>query len=115
MSTPPNDCPGELRLCAVSALDDGDALRVEIDGHAPFAVYHLDGEFFASDDTCSHGDASLSEGNLEDGRIECPWHSGSFCLRTGAAMTFPAVTPIRVYPTTVRDGAVYIQPQRDTP
>lgn len=98
----------ELRLCRVDAVEDGEALRIEIEGRAPLAVYHVDGEFFVSDDTCSHGEAHLSEGTVEGAQIECPWHTGKFCLRTGAALNFPAVTPIRVYPAIVRDGAVFI-------
>lgn len=107
--TPMSISTGELRLCRTDAVDDGDVLRVEIDGRAPLAVYHADGEFFVSDDTCSHGAASLSEGMVDGAAIECPWHSGSFCLRTGAALNFPAVDPIRVYPAIVRDGAIFIQ------
>lgn len=99
---------GEVRLCSVDEIEDDTPLRVEIEGHPPLAVCRSDGEFFVVDDTCSHGEASLSEGNLENGRIECPWHSGSFCLKTGQALTFPAITPIRVYPATVKDGAVFI-------
>ena len=69
----------ELRLCRVDAVEDGEGLKVDIEGRAPLAVFLLDGEFFVTDDTCSHGDASLSEGMVsEDGRIECPWHTGSF-------------------------------------
>lgn len=99
----------ELRLCETDFIEEGEALRVEVEGHAPFAVYH-DGEgFHVSDDLCSHGAASLADGTLSDGRIECPWHSGSFCLKTGQALTFPAVEPIRVYPATVRDGWVFIE------
>ena len=86
--------------------------RVDIDGLPPLAVYNVEGKFYVSDDTCSHGDASLSEGMVsEDGRIECPWHTGSFCLRTGEALTSPADQPIRVYPVTLKDGAVFITPE----
>jgi nitrite reductase/ring-hydroxylating ferredoxin subunit len=101
---------GELLLCRTDAVEDGEALRVEVDGRPPLAVYFVDGEYFVSDDTCSHGEASLSEGSVEGAQIECPWHSGKFCLRTGEALNFPAVTPIRVYPVIVRDGAIFIQP-----
>ena len=104
---------GELRLCRVDAIEDGEALRVEVDGRPPLAVYHLDGEFYVSDDTCSHGGASLSEGFVEGGQVECPWHSGRFCLKTGAALNFPAITPIRVYPAIVKDGIVFISPEQD--
>lgn len=102
--------PGALRLCSADAVEEGEALRVEVEGRPPFAVYRVDGEFFVSDDTCSHGEASLSEGTVDGAEIECPWHSGKFCLRTGEALNFPAVTAIRVYPTMVRDGAIFIQP-----
>jgi nitrite reductase/ring-hydroxylating ferredoxin subunit len=109
------DANSELRLCRVDEVDDGEALQVCIEGRAPFAVYRVDGEFFVSDDTCTHGEASLSEGTVDGAEIECPWHSGKFCLRTGEALNFPAVTPIRVYPATVRDGAVFISPGPETP
>lgn len=106
---------GELRLCRVDVIEEDEGLRVEIEGRAPFAVFRVDGKFFVTDDTCSHGEASLSEGTIEDGQVECPWHSGRFCLKTGEALTFPAVTPIRVYPAIVREGAVFIHPQQETP
>ena len=51
--------------------------------HVPVAVFNADGELFAIDDTCTHQDASLSEGWLEDCMIECPLHAASFDLRTG--------------------------------
>lgn len=114
-ATPPVSNPiGELRLCRTDALEDGEPLRVEVEGRPPFAVYFVDGEYFVSDDTCSHGEASLSEGSIDGAQIECPWHSGKFCLRTGEALNFPAVTPIRVYPAIVRDGAIFIQPDQES-
>lgn len=104
-----------LHLCRVDAVPDGEALRVEIQGRPPLAVYQLDGAFYVTDDTCSHGNASLSEGTLEDGQVECPWHVGRFCLKTGAALTFPAVRPIRAYKAIVSDGDVFIQTEDPTP
>ena len=108
--TPISISAAELRLCRIDALEEGEPLRVEIEGRLPLAVYFVDGEYFVSDDTCSHGEASLSEGTLDGAEIECPWHSGKFCLRTGSALNFPAVSPIRVYPAVVRDGELFIQP-----
>ena len=114
MAQPPaSDSSPGLRLCRVDEVDDGEALQVHIEGRAPLAVYHVGGEFFVSDDTCTHGEASLSEGTVDGAEIECPWHSGKFCLRTGEALNFPAVTPIRVYPATVRDGAVFIPSEQE--
>jgi nitrite reductase/ring-hydroxylating ferredoxin subunit len=102
-----------LRLCSANVIEDGEALRVEVEGRPPLAVFHVDGQFYVTDDTCSHGDASLAEGYAEGGQVECPWHSGRFCLKTGAALTFPAVEPIRVYKTIVRDGEVFIENESD--
>jgi nitrite reductase/ring-hydroxylating ferredoxin subunit len=107
--------PPLLRLCALADVDEDLPLQVNLPGRPPLAVYQCDGEVYVSDDTCSHGEASLSEGTLQDGRIECPWHTGSFCLKTGAALSFPAVTPIRVYPAIVRDGTVFIAIEDTSP
>jgi nitrite reductase/ring-hydroxylating ferredoxin subunit len=102
-----------LRLCRIDAVEEGEGLRIEVAGRPPLAVFRLDGEFYVTDDTCSHGDASLAEGTVENGQVECPWHSGRFCLITGAALTFPAVEPIRVYRPVVRDGDIFIETQGD--
>lgn len=113
METTSSTSGAVLRLCSADAVEDGEALRVEVEGRPPLAVFHVDGEFYVSDDTCSHGDASLAEGYAENGQVECPWHSGRFCLKTGAALTFPAVEPIRVYKTIVRDGDVCIETESE--
>jgi nitrite reductase/ring-hydroxylating ferredoxin subunit len=102
-----------LPICAASEAEDFGALRVVVDGLPPLAVFHREGEFFVVADTCSHGEASLSEGTIVGESIECPWHAGRFCLRTGAAETFPAVIPIRAYRVSVRDGQVCIDPSSE--
>ena len=72
------------------------------------AVFNDDGELFAIDDTCTHQDASLSEGWLEDCMIECPLHAASFDLRTGLPSGPPAKRPGRTYSVLVQDGVVYV-------
>jgi nitrite reductase/ring-hydroxylating ferredoxin subunit len=109
-----DNCASALtKVCETTAVGEGEVLRVELEGLPPLAVYNAEGEFFVSDDTCSHGSASLAEGFLEGTEIECPWHSGTFCIRTGRALTFPAVKPIRVYPVTVIAGAILISTPTD--
>ncbi|SAL68657.1 Rieske (2Fe-2S) domain-containing protein [Caballeronia udeis] len=97
-----------LQLCRAEDVRRAGSLRVEPAGVAPLAVFHADDSFFVTEDACSHGDASLSEGMVSDGQVECPWHSGAFCLRTGEPTAFPAVLPIRVYPVSVKDGFICI-------
>lgn len=98
-----------ISLCSIDDAESFGALRIEPPGHEPLAVFHSDGQFFVTDDTCSHGAASLSEGTLDEGKINCPWHSGSFCLKTGAALTFPETAAIRTYPVVLEGGHVCIR------
>jgi nitrite reductase/ring-hydroxylating ferredoxin subunit len=95
------------RLCAASDVPPGTARKVIIADLA-IAVFNLDGDFFATDDTCTHGFASLSEGYIEDGVIECPWHGGSFDIRTGAPREHPCTMPLRVYAVTVHDTELWV-------
>jgi nitrite reductase/ring-hydroxylating ferredoxin subunit len=74
----------------------------------PVAVFNLDGEFRAIDDTCTHAESSLAEGYVEDGAVECILHFARFCIRTGAALSAPAVDPVRTYPVKVEDGVVLV-------
>jgi nitrite reductase/ring-hydroxylating ferredoxin subunit len=94
------------RLCAVSDVPPGTARKVTV-GDLTIAVFNLDGDFFATDDICTHGFASLSEGYIEDGIVECPWHGGSFDIRTGVPREDPCRIPLRVYAVTVRDTEVW--------
>lgn len=72
-----------------------------------FAVYNLDGEFFVTDDMCTHGMVSLAGGDVEDGHIHCPLHGGAFNIRTGAATELPCRVKLRTYSVEVRDGQVF--------
>jgi 3-phenylpropionate/trans-cinnamate dioxygenase ferredoxin subunit len=95
-----------IRVCDVGDLPPGESTRVL--AHVPVAVFNADGELFAVDDTCTHQDASLSEGWLEGCLVECPLHAASFDLRTGKPTGPPAKRPIRTYRTLVLDGVVYV-------
>jgi nitrite reductase/ring-hydroxylating ferredoxin subunit len=68
--------------------EDGEVIAIAL-GDRQIALYKLDGEIFATDNTCTHAQACLSEGWLEDGIIECPLHQGRFDLRTGKGLGAP--------------------------
>ena len=95
-----------IQACALADLPPGESIRIV--AHVPVAVFNADGELFAIDDTCTHQDASLSEGWLEDCMIECPLHAACFDLRTGKPTGPPAKRPVRTYDVLVRDGVVYV-------
>ena len=85
----------------------GSAIRVET-GDLILAVYNLDGEFYVTDDTCTHGPGSLSEGYIEDDIVECNFHGGQFNIKTGEVAAPPCMVPIKTYPTTIENGKVVI-------
>lgn len=95
-----------IRLCAASDITEGEIIKVDLADGRSLAVYHLDGEFFATDDLCTHGEASLSEGEIEDGKILCPFHLGSFDIRTGTPAAAPCSVAIRTYAVTVENGDI---------
>jgi 3-phenylpropionate/trans-cinnamate dioxygenase ferredoxin subunit len=103
-----------IRVAAAEDIDEGTALKVdaEVAGTADdIAVFHSDdGSFYALNDTCTHEEASLSEGWIEDGEVECPIHSARFCLRTGEALCLPALVNAKAHRVEVRSGEVYLYP-----
>ena len=108
------DGEGKLvRLCETSAVPVGTIRRVTVDGLPPLAVYRLDDGFFITDDTCTHGQASLSEGVIDGDMVECPLHAGCFSIRTGEPMAFPAAVPIRTYPARVVNDEIFVELPKD--
>ncbi|MGW7293727.1 non-heme iron oxygenase ferredoxin subunit [Streptomyces xiamenensis] len=93
MSTPQ---ASYVRACVLGDLAEDTPKRVEVGG-VPVAVVRTEGEVFAVHDICSHANVSLSEGEVEDCRIECWLHGSSFDLRTGKPSGLPATRPIPVY------------------
>jgi len=88
-------------------IGDRGVIGVRSGGHR-LAVYRLDGEYFATHDTCPHANASLSHGCIAEGYIECPMHHALFDIRTGA--TDGSVTPhdIRTYAIRVEGDEILV-------
>ncbi|MGW7516170.1 bifunctional 3-phenylpropionate/cinnamic acid dioxygenase ferredoxin subunit [Streptomyces sp. NPDC054796] len=95
-----------IPVCRLEDLPEGESIRVAT--QPPIAVFHSEGRLYAIDDTCTHQDASLSEGWLEGCLIECPLHEASFDLRTGTPTCLPARKAVRTHPVTVENGTVYV-------
>lgn len=102
----------DIVLCRASDVPEGGALKVELEGRAPLAVFRVGGHFFVTDDTCTHGDASLSEGEVdeEDMVVECPWHSGAFELATGKPCGAPCTIPLKVHRFELRGDDIVLVP-----
>ncbi len=92
----------------LSELVQGKPVKVEKDGKT-ICVARVGDEVFAVDDTCTHSDASLSEGDVTDFKIECWLHGAEFDLRTGEALTPPAVAPLHTYGVHVDGDSVTVE------
>lgn len=103
-----NVTPTKIRLCTTDEVAPDGALKVETNG-LTLAVFNVGGEFCVTDDACTHGPGSLSEGFVECGVVECNFHQGRFDIRTGKVVEPPCVIPVKTYKTVVEDGVVYIE------
>jgi len=85
-----------------STLVDGKPQKISL-GEKDVCVARIGEEVFAVADTCTHSDASLSEGDVSNYKIECWLHGAEFDLRTGEAITPPAVQALETFEVR-RDG-----------
>ena len=98
-----------VKVCKTDQLKPGEALR--LNREPPIAVYRLNDGYYATEDNCSHAQASLAAGDidLEECSVECPYHGSLFDIRTGRVLSLPASRPIKTYPIRVVDDEVLVE------
>lgn len=104
--------PELIALCTVTDVPDVGGFRIEMEGREAIAVFRSGDsrdEYFVTDDQCTHGSASLCDGDVIGEEIECPFHRGMFDLRTGEPTGSPCTIPLRTYRAEVRDGTIYAE------
>jgi len=94
------------RVCAKSELAPGKVKRIE---DPPIAVFNVEGTLLAVSDTCTHAEASLSEGRVDGETVECPLHGACFDLRTGEALTPPAIEPVQTFRVLAQEDNIYVE------
>lgn len=92
----------------VQDFEDEDVEQLKV-GPLAVAVYRAQGQFYATQDLCTHERAYLSDGVVIDCIVECPFHQGRFDVRSGKAMGAPVIVPLKTYPLKVVDGRIYVQ------
>jgi 3-phenylpropionate/trans-cinnamate dioxygenase ferredoxin subunit len=96
-----------VRVCGVADVPEEGAIRVVV-GDLALCVARSCGEVFALHDMCSHAEVPLSEGEVDDGTIECWLHGSRFDLRTGKPTGLPATRRVPIYDTRVEGGDVLV-------
>src|SRR6476620_6630565 len=97
-----------LRLCPTDPVSEGGALKVERDDLI-LAVFNLGNRYFVTDDACTHGPGSLSEGDIDGEIVECNFHNGAFHIPTGRVEAPPCMVPLRTYSVQVVEDQVCIE------
>jgi nitrite reductase/ring-hydroxylating ferredoxin subunit len=103
-----SDAVRKVPVCKTTDVDEGSAIRVETEGLI-LAVFNLNGAYYTTDDTCTHGPGSLSEGAILGDVVECDFHNGSFNIKTGEVVDPPCMIPLKTYVTKVEGDDVFIE------
>jgi len=93
---------------SLDQLETGKPVKLEKNGKT-ICVARVGDEVFAVNDTCSHSEASLSEGDVTDFKIECWLHGAEFDLRTGQALSLPATQSLETYAVVVDGNSVTVE------
>lgn len=96
-----------VKAAQVDDITPGNRKIVEVDGEF-IAIFNVDGQYHAIEDTCSHDDGPVAEGDLEGHVIVCPRHGARFDIRDGRVLSFPAITPIKSFPVKVEGSDILI-------
>ncbi|MEO8851825.1 MAG: non-heme iron oxygenase ferredoxin subunit [Allobranchiibius sp.] len=88
-------------------VEEDSAIHADLEGYA-VCIARSQGSFFALRDECSHGQVQLSEGDVDDGYVECWMHGSRFDLRTGIPVCLPATAPVAVYSVRLTGGIIEV-------
>ncbi len=98
-----------IKVAEVDALPPGKMRRVEIGGQR-ILLANVRGRFYATDDTCTHEDASLATGFLKGEWVKCPLHGSRFNVCTGEVVDEPADVNLRTYAVRIDGNDIWLSP-----
>jgi nitrite reductase/ring-hydroxylating ferredoxin subunit len=86
-------------LCKLAEVGVGTVKQIEVHeaSYEPFALFNVEGRLHLTDDTCTHGFASLSLGEVKGHTVHCPLHGGAFDITSGEPCELPCTLPIKCY------------------
>ena len=100
---------GKIIVGKISDIVPGKMIKASIDGR-DVLVANIDGEYYATDDTCTHSGSSLSEGKLDGCVITCGWHGAQFDCKTGKLVKFPAkIRDLISYNVIIESDNVFVE------
>lgn len=94
-------------VARVSEITPGTTKRVLV-GKTEVLLCNVEGEIYAIEDVCTHDGGELDQGELDGCRIMCPRHGAMFDVKTGAALTLPAIVPVPIYEVRVEGDDIFV-------
>ena len=107
-----SDAGGFVRVCTVSDLPDPGKAVVTV-GDRTVALFHVAGQFWATDDRCTHDGGQLVAGRLDGYTIICPRHGAQFDIRTGKVLLPPAYVELAVHEVKIDGSDVFVRLSED--
>jgi 3-phenylpropionate/trans-cinnamate dioxygenase ferredoxin subunit len=95
------------KVANLSEIAPGTTRRVVVDS-MELLLCNVDGKIYAIEDVCTHDGGPLDQGELDGECVVCPRHGATFDVRTGDALTLPAVLPLMTFDVTVEGDDVYV-------
>ena len=94
-------------VCAIGELLEGERIFFDYRG-IPVVLMLISGEYYALQDCCTHDDGPLGDGDIEDHQIVCPRHGARFDVRTGRALSLPALKEVSTFPVRIVGDVVQV-------
>ena len=102
-----SETSNRVRVCSTEDVMPGEGQYVEVD-ELELAVFNVADKYFVTDNQCTHGPGSLSEGFLDGTVIECDFHGGAFDVCTGEVVAAPCMVPLKTYTVTLEGNDIMI-------
>jgi nitrite reductase/ring-hydroxylating ferredoxin subunit/uncharacterized membrane protein len=99
--------PGWHHLMPSSDLPEGKPVR-QLLGEVPVVAIRAGGAVHVLADRCSHMSGPLSDSELAEGCLTCPWHGSVFRIADGSVARGPATAPQPVFRTREVGGAIQV-------
>ena len=97
-----------VKVASTDEIAPGSSKQIEVDGQQ-IALFNIDGDYYAIDNTCTHRGGPLAEGSVEGETVTCPWHGGQFNVKTGAVEGPPPAISVTKYNLRVQGNDVEVE------
>jgi len=97
-----------IKTLSIDEIPEEEAVEFDIGNDKKIAIFHINNSFFATDNLCTHEEASLCDGYIDGDTVECPLHQAVYKISTGEVLEPPATKNLKTYQTKIIDGNIFV-------